>query len=282
MKTKVLVTGANGQLGQCLQLLASQSDFEFTFFSSASLDITSKKNINKTFNASYNFCINCAAYTAVDKAESEEDKANLINNIAVKHIAEACKQHNITLIHISTDFVFNGNAKQPYTEIDETNPLSVYGKTKLKGELAIKKILTNYYIIRTSWLYSQFGNNFLKSMLNLAKTRNKLSIVNDQIGTPTYAVDLADVILDFIKQNNNYGLYHYSNNGVASWFDFANAIFTKNKNNIKLEPIPTSAYPTAAKRPHYSVLDKSKLINNFSIKVPKWEESLDKCLKALF
>jgi len=281
MKTKILVTGANGQLGQCLQSLELESDFEFTFFSSLKLDVTSKESIKKAFKPEYSFCINCAAYTAVDQAESEKEKASLINNIAVKSIALACKENNITLIHISTDFVFNGEAKQPYNESDLPDPISVYGKTKLDGEIAIKNNLTKYFIIRTSWLYSQYGNNFLKSMLNLAITRDRLSVVNDQIGTPTFALDLAKVILELIKQNNNFGIYHYSNNGAASWYDFAKAIFTKTNTNILVDSIPTSDYPTAAKRPNYSILDKSKIINTFGIKVPHWEESLDKCLKAL-
>ncbi|WP_055447270.1 dTDP-4-dehydrorhamnose reductase [Lacinutrix mariniflava] len=282
MKTKVLVTGSNGQLGQCLQSLALQTDFEFSFFNSTTLDISSKENINTIFNSTYDFCINCAAYTAVDKAEEEKEKANLINNIAVRNIAESCKTNNITLIHISTDFVFNGNKTEPYHENDETKPISVYGQTKLDGEKAIQDTLKQHFIIRTSWLYSQFGNNFLKSMLNLAKTRSTLSIVSDQVGTPTYAMDLAKTIIVLIKQNKNHGTYHYSNNGVASWFDFANEIFRRTKTTIELNSIPTSQYPTAANRPHYSVLNKTKLKQNFNVIIPEWEESLETCLKALF
>lgn len=281
MKTKVLVTGANGQLGQCLQLLASKANIEFTFLNSKELDITSEKSIKNNFNSTYNFCINCAAYTAVDKAEEERDQANLINNIAVKNIAESCKENNITLIHISTDFVFNGNKTQMYSEQDSTNPISVYGQTKRDGEKAIESILTKYFIIRTSWLYSQFANNFVKSMLNLSKTRDTLGVVSDQVGTPTYAIDLAKVILEIIKQDKNYGLYHYSNKGVASWYDFAKAIFNKTNTKITLNAIPTSSYPTAAKRPKYSVLDKTKIEDNFNIEIPIWEDSLDACLKAL-
>lgn len=282
MRTKVLVTGSNGQLGQCLQLIALQTDFEFFFFNSATLDISSKENINTIFNSTYDFCINCAAYTAVDKAEEEKEKANLINNIAVRNIAESCKKNNITLVHISTDFVFNGNKTEPYQESDETKPISVYGQTKLDGEKSIQNTLTQYFIIRTSWLYSQFGNNFLKSMLNLAKTKSKLSIVSDQVGTPTYALDLAITILEVITQNKNYGIYHYSNNGVVSWFDFANEIFKRTNTNIELNSIPSSEYPTAAKRPHYSVLNKAKLTEAFNITIPEWKESLDTCLKSLF
>jgi dTDP-4-dehydrorhamnose reductase len=282
MNTKVLVTGANGQLGQCIQLLALESSFEFVFYNSTTLDISSKKSISTIFNSSFDFCINCAAYTAVDKAESDIEQANLINNVATKNIAEACKENDITLIHISTDFVFNGEAKLPYNEEDTAAPISVYGQTKLDGEKAIESILTKYLIIRTSWLYSQFGNNFVKSMLNLAKTKEELNIVNDQIGSPTYAMDLGKVILELIKQNKNSGVYHYSNLGAASWFDFAKAVFTKTNTNIQVNPIPTASYPTAAKRPRYSVLDKTKITNAFALKIPNWEESLDQCLKALF
>lgn len=282
MKTKVLVTGANGQLGQCLQLLVPQSGLEFTFLGSDTLDISSKKNINSVINTTYTFCINCAAYTAVDKAESDIEKANLINNKAVEYLAKSCKQNNITLIHISTDFVFNGEKQKPYNENDKTNPISIYGQTKLDGEKAIESNLAHYYIIRTSWLYSQFANNFVKSMLNFAKTKKEISIINDQMGTPTFALDLAEVLLKIISSNTKkYGTYHYSNNGMASWFDFAQQIFTQTKASIKVNAIPTSSYPTPANRPKYSVLDKSKIIANFNINVPNWKDSLDKCLKAL-
>jgi len=278
----ILVTGSNGQLGQCFKFLSKNSNYKFTFLDKTELDVTSREQIQSIFNQSYDFCINCTAYTAVDKAEEEKELANAINHIAVKHIAEACLQHDIVLIHISTDFVFNGKNYLPYQETDATEALSVYGQTKLDGELAIISKLENYFIIRTSWLYSQFGGNFVKSMLNLSKTRGELSIVNNQIGTPTYALDLAEAILKIINQNNNYGLYHYSNQGVASWYDFAKVIFEKSQIKIKINPIPASSYPTPAKRPHFSVLDKEKIVTNFSIEIPYWQESLDKCLKALF
>jgi dTDP-4-dehydrorhamnose reductase len=277
----ILVTGANGQLGQCFQQLSKTANFKFTFLDSKQLDVTSIESINSALGSDYDFCINCAAYTAVDKAESEKEIADKINHLAVKNIAKACLKHGITLIHISTDFVFNGKHYLPYKESDKTEALSVYGQTKLEGELAIQSILENYFIIRTSWLYSEFGGNFVKSMLNLAKTRSEFSIVNNQIGTPTYAMDLAEVILKIAQQNTNFGLYHYSNQGVASWYDFSKVIFEKSKTNIKVNPIPASSYPTPAKRPHFSVLDKEKIATNFSVEIPYWQESLDRCLKAL-
>lgn len=281
MSAKILVTGSSGQLGQCLKFIANEFNFEFVFYDRNTLDICSEKNIKSTFNSSYDFCINCAAYTAVDKAEADMEKANLINHVSVKNIAKACLENDITLLHISTDFVFSGNQSRPYKEDDKANPLSVYGKSKLEGEREIEKMLSKYFIIRTSWLYSQFGHNFVKSMLNLAKTKNTLSIVDDQKGTPTYAMDLAKVILEIINQNKSFGVYHYSNQGSTNWYEFAKAIFAKTNTDINLKPIPTSSYPTAAKRPSYSVLDKTKIMETFSIKIPKWEDGLDKCLKAL-
>ena len=278
----ILVTGANGQLGQCFQSLAKKNDFNFTFLNSKQLDVTSYDSITSVFNDTFDFCINCAAYTAVDRAEEEHGIANEINHLAAKNIAEACLKYNITLIHVSTDFVFNGKHYLPYKETDSTDALSVYGQTKLDGELAIQSILDKYFIIRTSWLYSEFGGNFVKSMLNLAKNRDELSIVDNQIGTPTYALDLAVAILKVIKQNTHFGLYHYSNQGTASWYDFAKVIFDKSKVTIKVSPIPASSYPTPATRPHFSVLDKAKFSSNFNIEIPYWQESLDKCLKALF
>ena len=277
----ILVTGANGQLGQCFQQLSKTANCKFTFLDSKQLDVTSIESINNSLSSDYDFCINCAAYTAVDKAESEKELADKINHLAVKNIAKACLKHGITLIHVSTDFVFNGKHYLPYKESDKTEALSVYGQTKLEGELAIQSILENYYIIRTSWLYSEFRGNFVKSMLHLAQSRSELNIVNNQIGTPTYAMDLAEVILKIAQQNTNFGLYHYSNEGVASWYDFSKVIFEKSKTNIKVNSIPASSYPTPAKRPYFSVLDKEKIVTNFSVEIPYWQESLDKCLKAL-
>ena len=197
-------------------------------------------------------------------------------------MAEVCLEKNITLVHISTDFVFNGNSQSPYKEGDTTDPISVYGQTKLDGEKAIQNILSNYFIIRTSWLYSQFGHNFVKSMLHLSKNRDELSIVDNQIGTPTYALDLAQVLCKLMNDNSHFGLYHYSNLGDVSWYDFAKAIFERTENRIKVYPIPSSSYPTPATRPNYSVLDKGKIAKTLNLKIPYWQESLDKCLKGLF
>ena len=285
----VLVTGANGQLGQAIRFISEKyAEIEFKFCSSSDLDITSKENCHLVFTKfKPDYCINTAAYTAVDKAESEQEKAHLINVIGVKNLAEVCKEFSTTLLHVSTDFVFDGNrsvtssaVEMPYTEKDLPNPTGVYGQTKLDGEKAIQETLDNYFIIRTSWVYSQFGNNFMKTMLRLASERDSLSVVSDQIGTPTNAVDLAEVLLKIILTDNrqqitdNYGIYNFSNEGDCSWYDFAKKIFEVNNISINLQPIPSSAYPTPAKRPAYSVLDKSKIKSVFGVEILSWEESL--------
>jgi dTDP-4-dehydrorhamnose reductase len=279
----VLVTGANGQLGQAIQFISdNHPEIDFKFCSSSDLDITSKENCQLVFNKfKPDYCINTAAYTAVDKAESEPEKAHLINVIGAKNLAEVCKEFSTKLLHVSTDFVFDGSRTKPYLETDIPNPTGVYGQTKLDGEKAIQKTFDNYFIIRTSWVYSQFGNNFMKTMLRLASERNSLSVVSDQIGTPTNAVDLAEVLIKIISSNfqhptSNFGIYNYSNEGQCSWYDFAKKIFEVNNISINLQPIPTSAYPTPAKRPAYSVLDKSKIKNVFGVEVDNWEESLKK------
>ena len=271
---RVLVTGANGQLG--LAIKAAVTDYpqlSFVFSGKAELDVTAAQQIEAFFkNHAFDFCINCAAYTAVDKAEEEVDKAYLLNAIAVKNLAEACKTFGAVLIHISTDFVFDGSKRTPYTEEDTPNPLSVYGKSKLQGEEYIQKIWNKHFIVRTSWLYSEYGNNFVKTMLRLAETRDEISVVNDQIGSPTYAGDLASFLLEIInKPSKDYGIYHYSNEGEISWYDFAVEIFKQHKKAVRVVPIPTSAYPTAAKRPAYSVLDLTKtrrmfIYDSFSMK----------------
>jgi len=273
----VLVTGANGQLGQSLQsICGNYPEFTFVFCSSQELDITnldSCQSVYKKYKPDY--CINAAAYTAVDKAESEPEKAYLINVIGAKNLAEVCKEINTVLIHISTDFVFDGSKTKPYTEEDVPNPTGVYGQSKLEGEIEIKKTWEKHFIVRTSWVYSQFGNNFMKTMLRLASERDTLSVVNDQIGTPTNAVDLANALVTIIKSNKeDYGIYNYSNEGQCSWYDFAQKIFEVNNININLLPIPTSNYPTPAKRPKYSVLDKSKIKDVFGLEIKKWEELL--------
>lgn len=278
-KIKVLVTGANGQVGQALQKLSAvNNDLEFHFYGSAEADVTNPDSLNDVFNTVRpQYCINCAAYTAVDKAETEFEKAHLINADGAANLAQACKEHGTVLLHISTDFVFDGTKNEPYNELDTPNPTSVYGKTKLEGEKRIAAILHEHYIIRTAWVYSEFGNNFMKTMLRLAAERDALNIVNDQHGTPTNANDLAEALIYIIKHNKgHYGLYHYSNEGEATWYSFAKAIFAANAITINAQPILTEAFPTPAKRPVYSVLSKQKIKEVFGLQIPQWEERLKK------
>ncbi|MGE5943415.1 MAG: dTDP-4-dehydrorhamnose reductase [Flavobacteriales bacterium] len=277
----VLVTGSNGQLGKCLRDVSiNKSNIKWIFKSSKELDITDENSIRKTFeNNKIDYLINCAAYTAVDKAESEKDKAFLVNAEGVSFLAKVCKEYDTTLIHMSTDFVFDGKKRTPYTEMDIPNPINVYGVSKFKGEQYVQDILKKYYIIRTSWVYSEYGNNFVKTMLKLTNQKNEISVVNDQIGSPTYAGDLANVILNLITSNtNSYGLYHYSNEGVASWYDFAKAVFEESKIHIELMPIKTQDYQSLAKRPVFSVLDKYKVKNELKTQVPYWKDSLKKAI----
>ena len=277
----VLVAGAGGQLGQSLQFIAGNyPNIDFKFCDSKTLDITNSANVNHVFEKyKPDFCINTAAYTAVDRAESEPEKAFAINVTGVKNLAEVCKKFDTTLVHISTDFVFDGTATKPYLETDLTNPKSVYGQTKLDGEKAIQDIWSKHIIVRTSWVYSQFGNNFLKTMLRLGHEKDSLSVVNDQIGTPTNAVDLANAILKIITTHNlqptTHNIYNFSNLGQCSWFDFAKKIFEIYNINIDLKPISTTSYPTPAERPKFSVLDKSKIIETFGIEIKSWVESLE-------
>jgi len=285
----VLVTGAKGQLGQAIQSISGNyPEVDFVFCDSSSLDITNLDNVEAVFKqVKPQYCINAAAYTAVDKAESEPEKAHLINVVGAKNLAEVCKDNNTILLHVSTDFVFDGSKKSPYTEEDIPNPTGVYGQTKLEGEKAIQDTFDSYYIIRTSWVYSQFGNNFMKTMLRLGTERESLSMVNDQIGTPTHAVDLAEVLIKMIchteRSRNTYnsqpinhlfGIYNFSNEGQCSWYDFAKKIFEVNKISIDLQPIPTSSYPTPAKRPAYSVLDKTKIKKVFELDINNWNEQI--------
>lgn len=280
----VAVTGASGQLGQSLQFIAKNyPEITFHFYNSSELNVTDLEKCKTIFSKMKpDFCINAAAYTAVDKAENEPEKAYSINVTGAENLAKVCKEFDTVLVHISTDFVFDGKASKPYTEKDVPDPTGVYGQTKLDGEKAIQKILEKHFIIRTSWVYSQFGNNFMKTMLRLGVERDSLSIVNDQIGTPTNAVDLAKalmtIILSYNRQptTNNFGIFHFSNEGQCSWYDFAKKIFEIHKIEIDLHPIPTSSYPTPAKRPSYSVLDKCKIKEFFGIEVRDWEESLKK------
>jgi dTDP-4-dehydrorhamnose reductase len=293
----VLVTGANGQLGQAIQSIAGNNpSIDFIFCTSSNLDITNLDDCETVFQKYQpHFCINAAAYTAVDKAENEFDKAHLINVIGAQNLAEVCKTFDTTLLHISTDFVFDGTAEKPYSEKDISNPKGVYGQTKLDGEIAIQNTWEKHFIIRTSWVYSQFANNFMKTMIRLGNERNELSVVNDQIGTPTNAVDLAEVLIKIICHSelvyfvssqklgseSNFGIYNFSNEGQCSWYDFAKEIFNQKGIIIDLKGIPTSAYPTPAKRPKYSVLDKTKITTTFEISIKNWKESLKKCIQLL-
>jgi dTDP-4-dehydrorhamnose reductase len=278
----VLVTGANGQLGQAIQsIVGNYPSIDFVFCASSELNITDKNNCETIFEKyKPQYCINAAAYTAVDKAESEPEKAYDINVTGAQNLAAVCKLNNTTFLHVSTDFVFDGLATQPYSEEAIPNPTGVYGETKLQGEQAIQNTWEKHFIVRTSWVYSQFANNFMKTMLRLASERDSLSVVSDQIGTPTNAVDLAECLLTIITFDlrlttyDCYGIYNFSNEGQCSWYDFAKEIFKVNNISINLQPIPTTAYPTPAKRPPYSVLDKSKIKSVFGIKIKNWEASL--------
>ena len=279
----ILTTGANGQLGKSIQKLApSYPNYNFTFTDFEELDITNFEQLKKFLSAhQFDVLINCAAYTAVDKAEEDIEKAELLNVTATEHLARLTKEFNIYLIHISTDFIFDGRKDLPYTEDEMPNPLSIYGKTKADGKNKIIKNAGNSSIIRTSWLYSEFGNNFMKTIVRLANERGSLNIVDDQTGTPTYAGDLAKWTLDILPkttQTKGVQIYHYSNEGEASWYGFAKAIVDIKEINCQINPIPTKDYPLPAKRPSYSVMNKEKIKLKFGIAIPKWEESLRKCL----
>ncbi|RZK52363.1 MAG: dTDP-4-dehydrorhamnose reductase, partial [Pedobacter sp.] len=274
---KILIIGAAGQLGQCIKTVAQRRSItDIVFPSEQDGNILNIALLNELFvKEQPEYVINCAAYTAVDKAEDDVELAKAINQTGAENLAEVCKNNNATLIHISTDFVFQGNVVKLLKENDEANPINVYGQTKLDGELAIAKSLAAHVIIRTSWLYSEYANNFVKTMLKLGAERDELNIIADQVGTPTYAIDLANAIFDIIGSNNIiYGTFHYSNEGVTSWFDFAKAIFEISETRVKVNPIPGSAYPTRAIRPSFSVMDKSKIKTTFNIEIPYWRDSL--------
>ena len=281
----ILVTGSNGQLGSEIKELSASYDYNFFFTTKEDLDITSEdKILNFIKNNNINTIINCAAYTAVDMAESEQESADLVNRKAIKKLAKISKEKNVKLVHISTDYVFDGKNFKPYCEEFQTNPNSVYGQTKLDGELEMLKINPyNSIIIRTSWVYSSYGNNFVKTMLKLGKDRDELGVIFDQVGTPTYARDLAKTILDILPNvsNKKVEIYNYSNEGVLSWYDFAKEIMRMAKLNCKINPIETFQYPTPALRPHYSLLNKLKIKKDFNITIPYWKDSLDECLKKL-
>ena len=296
LKMNILVTGANGQLGNEMRIVSKGSSDLYIFTDVEELDITSRDAVMDFVKENdIKVVVNCAAYTNVDKAEDDEATAELINAQAVGYLAEACKANDATLIHISTDYVFGGNdGNTPRTEDEPVNPTGAYGRTKLHGEQAIQKVGCNYLIIRTAWLYSEFGNNFVKTMRRLTSERDTLNVVFDQIGTPTYALDLANAIMKFIeilKKENNYqlstvnsqlfGVYHFSNEGVISWYDFAKEICELSGNTCDIQPCHSDEFPSKVKRPSYSVLDKTKIKNRLNITIPHWKESLKKCINKL-
>lgn len=281
---KIVVLGASGQLGSCLKKNSTERNItDISFPSEENANILDKELLDKLFTVEKpQFVINCAAYTAVDKAEDDIDTCRKVNRDGAAYIAEVCKKHQATLIHISTDFVFKGDIPKLLSETDTAEPENIYGLTKLEGEAAIAEILPEHYIIRTSWLYSEFGNNFVKTMLRLGREREQLGVIVDQVGSPTYAIDLADTILDIVEADNKaYGIYHYSNEGVTSWYDFAKAVFDLSETTVKLNPVKTSEYVTRAVRPAYSVMDKSKIKNAFGIEIPYWRDSLSICVDRL-
>jgi len=283
----ILVTGSNGQLGNEFRLVVEEKDNINNYFYTdvADLDITNKNDVSNFLATNdINIVVNCAAYTNVDKAEDDTEKADLINHIGPKNLAEVCRDRNGFLIHISTDYVFDGTKNTPYTETEETKPLGVYGETKLRGENAIINSGCEYLIIRTSWLYSSFGKNFLKTMQKLTAEKESLKVVFDQVGTPTYAGDLANVIHKIIIKNNNEikkQVYHFSNEGVCSWYDFAVAINEAFGHNCNVLPCHTCEFPTKVVRPKYSVLDKTKIKKTMGLKIPHWEVSMERCIKMI-
>lgn len=279
MKTlKIGVTGSRGQLGQSIQqsLLEKPTAHQWIFYDSKELDITEAEKVQAILTEEkFDFIINCAAYTAVDQAEKKRDMAEKINHLGVKNLAEACQISHTKLIHISTDFVFSGEGNRPIQEDEIPNPTNHYGQTKWEGEKEIQRILESYFILRTGWLYSNFGKNFKQTMLNLSKVRSEISVVYDQVGTPTHAAVLVNVIFTLVEQNSAaYGIYHIANEGVASWYDFAVEIMALAKKDTRIIPIKTEAYPTPAKRPVFSVLDKEKFKTVFKTNFPHWKESL--------
>lgn len=280
----ILVLGGNSQLGRCIKSLTANTDnLNLFFLGSKEVDVRDSNQLELAFQEYQpDIIINCAAYTAVDQAEDEVEAATLLNGLSPGYIAEKCKKYNSKLIHISTDFVFSGTQSSALKEKDETLPLSVYGVSKLQGEQEIVSKMEKFFIIRTSWLYSGYGHNFLKTMLRLGKEKASLEVVGDQVGTPTYAMDLADVILAIcLEDKESYGVYHYSNEGVASWYDFAHAIFKLAGLGIQVHPISTADFPTKAIRPAFSVLDKSKIKNVFSLEIPHWRDSLERCMVSM-
>ena len=280
----ILLTGCNGQLGNEIQLL--EKDYgQHRFFNTdvAELDITNQLAVADFVGRNeIDGIINCAAYTAVDKAEDNKELCTTLNTVAPAYLAAAVEKRGGWIVQVSTDYVFNGKAHKPYVETDTPSPDSVYGSTKLAGELGVQKFCKRAMVIRTAWLYSTFGNNFVKTMIRLGKEREELGVVFDQIGTPTYAGDLAKAIMTAVEKGIKPGVYHFSNEGVTSWYDFTKAIHRiAGITTCKVRPIHTSEYPTPANRPHFSVLDKTKIKETYDMEIPYWEESLQKCIERL-
>lgn len=278
---RILVTGANGQLGSTFRAITSEyPNHDLHFFGSKELDITNSSSVKDAFDSVQpEMVVNCAAYTAVDQAEDEPEKAFAVNAEGVKHLVEACKLKNAALIHISTDYVFDGTNHRPYVETDPVNPIGVYGKSKRAGEEVVLDSNISAIIVRTSWVYSEFGNNFVKTMVRLGRERNELNVIFDQVGSPTNTYDLARVILSMIVQNEKWQgkqeVFHYSNEGVCSWYDFALAIFEISGIECEVNPILTKEYPTKAVRPHYSVLDKTGIKQVYNIQISNWRNSFN-------
>ena len=290
MPKTIIVTGGSGQLGQSIRgLVGNDSDCQYLFPSREQLDLSDSASIDTFFEANaVDLIINCAAHTAVDQAESEPELADQINHLAVKKLAEIASSRQAKLIHISTDYVFAGENFKPYVENDKVAPQGVYGLSKLRGEQAVELLMpNNAVIIRTSWVYSEFGNNFVKTMLKLGGQRDTLNVIYDQVGTPTYAGDLAKAILQLVDSEAlnqtafETAVYHYSNEGVCSWYDFAITVFELSGIDCAVQAIETKDYPTPAKRPHYSVLNKAKIKQTYEISIPYWKEALQRCLFAL-
>ena len=288
---RILIAGKNGQLGKSIHKLVANTEQtnDFVFVGREELDLSGADNIISYFNQNnFDIIVNCAAHTAVDKAEEEAVLANQINHLAVEQLAQIAKTQQAKLIHVSTDYVFDGESDKPYTETDETNPINVYGKTKLAGEKALQEIMpTDAIIIRTSWVYSEYGNNFVKTMLRLGKERDELNVVSDQIGSPTYATDLANAILDtmqnkaFKEVGQETQVYHYSNMGEISWYEFAKEIFELSGIQCSVSPITTEQYPTPAKRPKNTLMNKDKISHRFDIDILDWSKSLESCITIL-
>ncbi|MCE6992603.1 dTDP-4-dehydrorhamnose reductase [Dyadobacter sp. CY323] len=281
---KIVVLGGSGQLGSCLKKVSTErniTDISFPTEEAGNiLDIEALETLLAHEKPEY--VINCAAYTAVDKAEDDQDICRKVNRDGAANVAAACKKHGAALVHISTDFVFKGNVTGLLSEADSTEPENIYGLTKLEGEIAIAEMLPEHFILRTSWLYSEYGNNFVKTMLRLGRERDQLGVIVDQVGSPTYAIDLAGAILDIIESGSRaYGIYHYSNEGVTSWYDFAKAVFDISETPVTLVPVKTSEYITKAVRPAYSVMDKTKIKSAFGISIPYWRDSLGICINRL-